>query len=230
MSVWRVAQKKEQKFQQSHLKPAKIDIEAFYKLFSLSQDFFKSSKVLEVGANMNSPIYHLVDADVTVGCDPLSSFYASALPDGAQQIQGRGEELPFNSETFDAVICLNVLDHVEKPVVVLQQIGNSLKPNGIFLMSIHVFPWPSLIRRCILNKIDSVHPHHFSLNELMGLLRSAGFKVSVVPKKSSNIIKYVFKSAHKEIQSKNYLSAIRLTFAVCIFRLKGICLKCKKSC
>lgn len=227
MQKWIAVQEKERKFQESHLKPRKIDASSLCKTYFLPRDFFCSLRLLEVGANMNSPIHHIKDAEVAVGIDPLSNFYASALPNGSQQIQGRGEELPFKSKIFDAVLCQNVLDHTENPFLVLQEINDVLKSTGILFLSIHVFTLPTLLRKYVLGKIDSVHPHHFSIDELTKMLVHSGFQITILPKKI-NTVKYVLYSVAKEVKSKRYFSAFKIAVAIGIFRLQNVWLRCKK--
>ncbi|MBD2311803.1 3-demethylubiquinone-9 3-O-methyltransferase [Desertifilum sp. FACHB-1129] len=46
--------------------------------------------------------------------------------------QGVAEKMPYNNDTFDAVICVDVLEHVADVSQVLAEIHRILKPNGIF--------------------------------------------------------------------------------------------------
>lgn len=43
--------------------------------------------------------------------------------------------LPFDRNTFDVVVCAQVLEHVTEPLRVLQEIGRVLKPGGRILLS-----------------------------------------------------------------------------------------------
>jgi len=43
------------------------------------------------------------------------------------------EKLPFPKDNFDLITCLEVLEHVEKPRKVLQEIKRCLKPEGVFI-------------------------------------------------------------------------------------------------
>lgn len=47
-------------------------------------------------------------------------------------VRGDIHTLPFEDETFDAVTCLEILEHVDDPKKVLSEIQRVLKPNGFF--------------------------------------------------------------------------------------------------
>lgn len=77
-------------------------------------------------------------ADVT-GIDPAEQAIAAARARAAYMGQsirydvGVGEELPYNDASFDAVVCVDVLEHVSDLHQVLVGIARVLKPGGIFL-------------------------------------------------------------------------------------------------
>ncbi len=45
------------------------------------------------------------------------------------------EAMDFGAETFDAVICLEVLEHVKNPVRAVAEVRRVLKPNGVLLLT-----------------------------------------------------------------------------------------------
>lgn len=46
------------------------------------------------------------------------------------------------SNTFDAVMCLNVLEHLKKPWIVLNNVNNVLQDKGLFYVSIPTIGFP----------------------------------------------------------------------------------------
>jgi ubiquinone/menaquinone biosynthesis C-methylase UbiE len=54
--------------------------------------------------------------------------------------QGVGERLPFSKESFDGVILLDVLEHVDDTEV-LAEVARVLKPTGWALLTVPALPW-----------------------------------------------------------------------------------------
>ncbi|MEL7465403.1 MAG: bifunctional 2-polyprenyl-6-hydroxyphenol methylase/3-demethylubiquinol 3-O-methyltransferase UbiG [Pseudomonadota bacterium] len=73
------------------------------------------------------------------GIDPAAEAVAAAKTRAAkigQSIRydvGVGEELPYGDEAFDAVVCVDVLEHVADLNRVLSEVERTLKPGGLFL-------------------------------------------------------------------------------------------------
>jgi len=53
----------------------------------------------------------------------------------------KGENLPFKDSCFSASLCLQVLEHTDDPMAVIDEILRVLKPNGLLLLSTHG-NWP----------------------------------------------------------------------------------------
>lgn len=52
-----------------------------------------------------------------------------------------GEKLPFRDSCFSASLCLQVLEHIDNPMAVIDEIFRVLKPNGLLFLSTHG-NWP----------------------------------------------------------------------------------------
>lgn len=52
-------------------------------------------------------------------------------------VQGRAEEMPFSSQSFDAALCCLVIEHTEDIDAVLTEVGRVLVPGGRFLLVIN---------------------------------------------------------------------------------------------
>ena len=77
-------------------------------------------------------------AQVT-GIDPAAQAIAAARAHAAQSGNdigydvGVGEALPYGDGAFDAVVCVDVLEHVEDLTRVLAEVARVLRPGGMFL-------------------------------------------------------------------------------------------------
>ncbi len=80
----------------------------------------------------------------------LEKFFELPPPEPASPLRhavltaGTGEKLPFPDNTFDRVICSEVLEHVPDPELFLAEIRRVLKPDGIFAASVPRY-WPETI-------------------------------------------------------------------------------------
>ena len=75
---------------------------------------------------------------ITTGIDPseqsiaTASNHAKASGLDIKYDKGFGEHLPYADNSFDAVFCCDVLEHVQDLPKVISEISRVLKPNGVF--------------------------------------------------------------------------------------------------
>ncbi len=91
----------------------------------LDREMPRSGRVLEVGAN----IHNSIKAQYT-SCDIVTLDIRPPA-----DVVGDIMNLPFEDGTFDAVVCLEVLEHVKNPFIALQEAHRALKSGGIFIGS-----------------------------------------------------------------------------------------------
>jgi SAM-dependent methyltransferase len=125
--------------------------------------FHGASSVLEIGgAGLPSGDFHAID--------PLMRQFRLA-----RGVAGRGEALPYRDRTFDAVLMLNVIDHVEDPPRCLAEAARVLRPKGVLLLSCNVYARTWLLLRSARVRLlgqrnnDILHPHHFTARSLRAL-------------------------------------------------------------
>lgn len=84
---------------------------------------------------------------------------AGALPDA----------IPFDPESFDLVVALDVLEHVADDAGSLSALGARLRPGGWSLLTVPAFPF-------LWSRHDVSHHHHrrYVKSQLSGLTRAAG--------------------------------------------------------
>jgi ubiquinone/menaquinone biosynthesis C-methylase UbiE len=94
------------------------------------------------------------DVKLAAGLDPDAPSLTEHHEPGLALIRGRGEHLPFADRSFDLVVCLWVLEHVESPQAVLREVHRVLRPGGHF-----VFLTPNLRNPLLLlNRLAKALP------------------------------------------------------------------------
>ena len=96
--------------------------------------------VLDLGCAGGFMAEALVDRGATVtGIDPAEQAISAARAHAAQTGRaiaydvGVGEALPYADAGFDAVVCVDVLEHVQDLPRVLAEVARVLRPGGMFL-------------------------------------------------------------------------------------------------
>ena len=148
---WIVAQNAEKKYSYI-LEQRELPTESqfFSKQFPLNSEFFNGKSILEVGCSPAAEIYYLEEAHLRVGIDPLAFEWKHLYRTGTNHIQGMGEYLPFKDITFDIVLCLNVLDHVQSPIHTLKEIKRVLKEGGVLALWLQTYASSKIIRRGVI--------------------------------------------------------------------------------
>jgi SAM-dependent methyltransferase len=94
----------------------------------------KPVRMLDAGCGKKRPV-PIARERYVVGLDISGSQLEknSALDEG---ILGDVQTYPLEPEDFDAVVCWNVLEHVEKPRLALRNFERALKPGGVLVMAV----------------------------------------------------------------------------------------------
>jgi ubiquinone/menaquinone biosynthesis C-methylase UbiE len=118
------------------------------------------ASVLDVGCGYGDMLAETQTA-VRVGVDVnLSALRQAASRDcGAVFAMAAVEHLPFASDSFDGVICSEVLEHLEHPEVLAREIVRVTKSNGVYCITV---PNESITTfgRFILGKRPAKSPAH----------------------------------------------------------------------
>ncbi len=87
------------------------------------------SEVLDVGCGDRRYAAHFEAAGRYVGFDLPGNDVAD--------VTGHAEDLPFPDASFDVVICIQVLEHVDDPAAVVRELRRVCRPGGRVLASTH---------------------------------------------------------------------------------------------
>lgn len=91
-------------------------------------------------------------------------------------------KIPFQSNTFDIIVCCEVLEHVENPDQVIKEMKRVLGRNGVLVVEIDTGNWLfKLVWYFWTNLRKGVwrdaHIYLFNIEKLQKLFRSNGFKI-----------------------------------------------------
>ena len=97
------------------------------------------SKVLEIGSGPG----HVADMLVQVGADVTGVDFSTKMVEVAQSRypeitfrQADAEKLPFEAESYDAVVANFVVNHLARPETVFREVNRVLKPRGRFAFAV----------------------------------------------------------------------------------------------
>ena len=116
---------------------------------SITQQYMNldaNSHILQIGQAVQDAI-NFWEIGRRFAVDPLSNFYKKEFglfDQNIQYVTGVGEYLPFANSSVDVILCLNVLDHVMDPALVIAECKRVLRKKGIFFLGVEVFPESSL--------------------------------------------------------------------------------------
>ncbi|MGH7208485.1 MAG: class I SAM-dependent methyltransferase [Nitrospiraceae bacterium] len=101
-------------------------------------------KVLDIGSSQGLLLDALKSASLAACIDLAEAYMRVAREQGHRAVVGDGEALPFHSDTFDVVICSDVLEHVLDVEAVVKQVVRVLKQDGTLFA---VVPWEEDLRK-----------------------------------------------------------------------------------
>lgn len=110
------------------------------------------------------------------GAGMRNTYYANVVnyeivPYDSTDVLGVAEELPFRDDSFDAVLCLNVLEHVKDPFRVARELMRVLRPGGEmmvvapFLQPLHGYPhhYFNMTRQGLVTLFEPMADKRFAL-------------------------------------------------------------------
>jgi len=99
------------------------------------------------------------------------------LATGAEIFVGNAMDAPFAPESFDAITCFDVLEHVYNPREFLSQVMQWLKPGGMFFAMLpNIDAWEAKIFGSYWYGLELPrHTFHFSPKSLRRVMSSLGF-------------------------------------------------------
>jgi SAM-dependent methyltransferase len=169
--------------------------EALLKEILASRRYMRG-RLLDVGCGKR-PYALIYDplVDVSVGTETTFTPHGIAEADAICY----AEALPFSSESFDTILCTEVLEHTQQPFIAMQEFFRALKPGGYLLLSVP-FIYP-------------IHeaPHdywRFTPHGLEAICRWAGFEIVSIRAKGGEMTTLVVILQHFVIWGLNWASRL----------------------
>jgi SAM-dependent methyltransferase len=109
-------------------------------LLETFQPIRADAPVIEVGSGAHGLIFYF-GSKPGVGVDPLAVSYGRLFPvwqGSAKTVAACGESLPFADQSFDVVLCDNVVDHAESPKQIVKELARVLAPGGLLYFTVNI--------------------------------------------------------------------------------------------
>ncbi len=145
-----------------------------------------TGKILDIGCHSGTftkRIVQKIGTDKVYGIDISPSAIKLAqvrIPFGHFSV-GDAQKLTFPANTFEAVFCLEMLEHVDDPAAVISEIKRVLKPGGYGVILVptdnRLFRWVWFLWTMYYSVWRHAHVQSFQGKELETMLKSFGFKI-----------------------------------------------------
>lgn len=136
----------------------------------------EGAKVLDVGCGTGDNLrYILRDKAVFFGleyAERTARIAATILEERAKIRVGSATEIPFDNDEFDLVLCIEVLEHMEKDNEACREIARVLKHGGTLILSLpyrHWFPY-------YFGAMG--HLRHYTRSDVEEMLHRAGLRIT----------------------------------------------------
>ena len=138
-----------------------------------SESICTDSRILDVGCGVGEVLAELEDYPFRFGMEysPVTQKMACEfLGNSVKIMQGSLYQLPFESDSMDVCICLEVIEHLEEENTALSELNRVIRPSGRLMISVPYTYYWSAYKGLI------GHYRHYSRESLVSLLRSSGFE------------------------------------------------------
>ena len=139
-------------------------------------------KLLDIGAGFGRTFLYLQAAQIADKFELLGMDIDPARKDDVYAespwriVAGDAEQaLEFPVDCFDIIVCEQLLEHLAQPKKLLEEVYRVLKPGGLFVVGVPIFPEPiAKLRRWIVDRFGlrgSDHIQSYSLKSIKNDLR-----------------------------------------------------------
>ena len=133
-----------------------------------------SARVLDVGCGTGATTAALRRFGSVIGLDMGLAALRHARARGLPVARGSAEQLPLGDARLDAVVALDVLEHLDDDRRALREILRALRPGGVLLVTVPAYPF-------LWSSHDEAlgHRRRYRLAELRDRISGAGFQIAL---------------------------------------------------
>ena len=132
----------------------------------------KDIRILDVGCGTGATLRALSSFGEVHGVEPDPGAVAHCLARGLSTVvEGRAEQLPFEDNSFDVVVALDVLEHLEDDRRAMLEMKRVLREGGTLVLTVPAFPFLWSAHDEALH-----HLRRYRKTEILALLEVSGFR------------------------------------------------------
>jgi SAM-dependent methyltransferase len=144
-------------------------------VYALLEAWCAGGRVVDVGCGTGIVLQRLPAAYAGVGVDPSQEALALCRERGlAALARGSATALPLADASADAVLALDIIEHVEEDRLALSEVARVLRPGGVAVITVPAFPFLWSPHDVALH-----HKRRYTRRSLERRLAEAGLKVRV---------------------------------------------------
>ena len=143
---------------------------------SLQDEDNGSLQILDVGCGTGANLEMLAKFGAATGVDVSEDALEFCRKRGLERVkQGLAEDLPFNSESFDLVTALDVVEHLDDDLAGLREMCRVLQKNGRALIFVPAFMFLWGVQDDVSN-----HRRRYTKKQIVAQLEKASFEIERV--------------------------------------------------
>lgn len=128
---------------------------------------------LDLGCGTGAGLERLSDLGTWAGADPAAEAVRfCSLRGQSRLVRAGAERLPFGEDSFDGIVALDLLEHLEDDRAAVAEAFRVLRPGGVLLVTVPAHPW-------LWGSHDLAmgHVRRYDNKSMRALLQGAGFTI-----------------------------------------------------
>jgi SAM-dependent methyltransferase len=148
-----------------------VSLNRYPEALKIPRDHFAGKTILDVGCGPYPLSIAFEDCRI-ICLDPLIRRYEEAgfplaeFTDRVTFVRAFAEDMPFPSQSFDAVISVNAIDHVDDFARAAQEISRVLKRDGVLRMQVHYHAPKELEPHALNDDVVLAHLGHLGIEKI----------------------------------------------------------------